>query len=514
MDSPPDHPTLRSYLPLIAVMVISLLAIGRELLPASTMFTFHDQTQYARIIEFTRSLQRLEIPPVWAEGFNFGIGYPVYLFYAPLAYWVAAVFMFLGTGAIDAFRLSMLAGLIVGFFGSYAWLFQRFGRYPAIVGAVLYVTSPWIASEIFVRGNIATLWFMAIAPWSLWAVSNRSTPRVIRGILVALSLITHNALSLLWIPILILYALLAHSRGRREMLRVVVGGILMAGVFWVPALLQLGQTHAREIALLTKYSDHFLCTKQIWTTSSWGYGGSALGCEADGMSFMIGKIELVLAGMGLILMIFVPHQRRFLATMGLLAIWMIFLTLYDSAPLWRIFPAIHVMQFPWRLLSIAHIFTVGLAVGVIPLLHRLMRTIVQRDRGRFVRRIHTTLTNHPLVGRSMILQRSTARPLMVGIFLAIILITSSKYFHGQLQPTRSVQEQFTSPNYIRTQAAYAIPEYVPRSVDLRYWVSFRDRPPAQYDLAKLRSAFVSFQPSLIFRVLGWVMAVVGGIILL
>jgi hypothetical protein len=67
----------------------------------------------------------------------------------------------------------------------------------------------------------------------------------------------------------------------------------------LPVIFERGLVQAESIARLTIYSDHFLTLKQLWH-SPWGYGGSAKVGEVDGMSFMLGKFQLMLAGLSLI----------------------------------------------------------------------------------------------------------------------------------------------------------------------------------------------------------------------
>jgi hypothetical protein len=60
---------------------------------------------------------------------------------------------------------------------------------------------------------------------------------------------------------------------------------------------------ADYVAKLTVYKDHFLCIRQIWN-SPWGFGQSIPGCQFDGMSFQIGKIQIILFLLGISFFIF------------------------------------------------------------------------------------------------------------------------------------------------------------------------------------------------------------------
>lgn len=524
------HPALlflRKYFLYLLLAVVVLVTIGRGLVPSETMFVFHDRTQFARIIEFTYSIQTLHIPPVYAPHFNFGIGYPIFLFYAPFAYWVSAGLYLLGTGVVNSVKLSMLFALIVGSWGMYAWLARRYAKPAAFVGALLFVSSPWYASEIFVRGNLATVWFLALAPWSLWALTAFRQRKIVASLLIAATLLTHNALSIIWVFILSAYGTLGYARHRTKRMKLLVFSVIVSGIFWVPALLQLGQTHATEIAKLTNFKDHFLCIEQIWTTSTWGFGGSTQGCVEDGMSFMLGKFQILLAVLGITLGPFIIKRRRPLLLEGLIAVWAIFLTLADAQPFWEIAKPLQVVQFPWRFLSIALIFISALGAAGIQILIEHISMVCAKDKLGLNKLYKSKVTKVVLSIASIFPMRRALNkglvlpPLAQTLYTTVcaviavgILIFSLKYFSGRLMPIREVENQFASSDYIWSSAAYDVPEYVPKSVDYVYWQSFRTKQPESKDMQKLAMDFAEFQPNTVYQMAGSALAIVGIILII
>lgn len=486
---------IRKYGVQIVIAVFIVTTIGAKLLPSDSMFLFHDKTQFARVAEFTSAITSLQIPPVYATHFNFGIGYPVFLFYAPVAYWITSLISMLGFGVVNAVRLSMVAALLIGAWGMYAWLTQRYARPAAFVGALLFVSSPWVASEIFVRGNLATIWFLALAPWSLWSLWFMRRRSLAPILCIPLTLMTHTALSLLWIPILFGYSFFGFPQRRAYRMKFLLLTVLISGVFWIPALTQLGQTYAADIAKLTQYTDHFLCVQQIWTTSSWGFGGSAPGCTADGMSFMLGKLQIVFAIVGLIVGSFMMHKRRFLFVEGLIVLWAIFLSLPDSLPFWKVVPQLQVIQFPWRFLSIALIFIAALSAAAIQILVEWGKLMTAGDKVR---------TNN--VYKTCV---------VVSIIIAVsVLLLSTKYFYGKTIPIKEFERLYTSSSYISQSAAYDIPEYVPRTVDYPYWQRFRKEEPSADDISRLTKDFAAFRPQPLIQVASSVIALSSVILII
>ena len=508
---------IRKYVVQITIAVLVIVTIGKNLLPSDSMFLFHDKTQYARIIEFAYALETFHTPPVWASHFNFGIGYPIFLFYAPVAYWISSFLYLIGLGVVNAVRLSMLLALIVGGWGMFAWLARRYAKPAAFVGAILFVASPWFASEMFVRGNLATVWFLAFAPWTLWALSTSRHHKVTAALIISISLMTHNVLSIVWIPILYAYGLLGFSRNRIFRMKLITLAVCMSGIFWIPALLQLGQTYASEIAKLTNFRDHFLCVEQIWTTTTWGFGGSTKGCIADGMSFMIGKIQIILAVIGLVVGPFIIKKRRILFVEGLILVWALFLSLSDAKPFWELAQPIQVIQFPWRFLSIALIFVSSLSAAAIQVFIEHIVIVTAKDRlglNKMYKRTVSNILNMktrefklPPLAQTLY----TSFSLILGI---LVLLFSLKYFYGREMPIREIVMQFASSDYIRNSAAYDVPEYVPKTVDYTYWQSFRTKTPNQVDIRKLQSDFSAFHPNAIFQMGAGILAFVSFVLII
>jgi uncharacterized membrane protein len=76
---------LKRFLPLIIIIVLSFFAIKPLFHPG--FFPIHDDTQVARVFEMTKSLQAGMFPVRWVSDLGYGLGYPIFNFYAPLSYY-------------------------------------------------------------------------------------------------------------------------------------------------------------------------------------------------------------------------------------------------------------------------------------------------------------------------------------------------------------------------------------------------------------------------------------------
>jgi len=411
-----------------------IVFFGKNLNPfSSRMFQFHDETQPARIQQFTSNLKKLNIPPRIAYDFNQKKGYPVFNFYAPFSYWLTSLVNITGLSIISSIKLSFLLALFTAFLGTYLFLKLFFDFYPALLGGIFYVTSLYFPIDIFVRGNLAEIWFLALFPFGFYFIYiNSQKPNKLRlffgALILSFIFTSHNIYSLFSIPLIMIFSLLL--RNKKQNLLMIGSSLLLTAYFWLPALLEMKYTIAREMATKTNFHDHFLCWWQLWQ-SPWGFGGSTAGCIEDGMSFMIGKIQIIFFILGITLFIrnHITKNNKIpliLLFFILYPLTLLFLTTYQSQFIWNFFsPFMSVIQFPWR-------FTGLSLLGIIFL------------SGYFFQKLKVPFKNFFI------------------IFIVIsVLIINGKHFNGKEISNKAFEKKFLSKEYIENKVALSIPEYFP-----------------------------------------------------
>ncbi len=430
---------------LILVSLLVIFVLGKNLLPSNIAFDYHDSTQPARIKEFTYDLKNGQIPPRIAPGFSFNLGYPVFNYYAPTAYWVTSAINLLGIEPINSIKLSFLLTVIIGFLGMY-FLGNELIGYPAgIIAGALLVSSPWMAVQIFIRGDLAEAWFIALFPLTLYLIKKNSDHQnkllfLATTLTTSLFFTSHNILSFVGMAILIVYVLII----KKNLLRgfaVIMLAFLLAGYFFLPALTELKYTHAIEIATKAGPYSSFLCLKQIWT-GAWGYGASVVGCD-DGMAFMIGKLMIILAFLGIFWGIgnFKKIKNKWLfCSLVFLALMSAFMTIYQSEFIWRIFyPILKLFQFSWRFLDIT-ILASSLLAGY----------LIFNNKNFFVKAGLTLLV-------------------IVNIFY------NTKFFTKFPMSVQKLTHDLLSNEYITTSVVYYVPEYLPITVSYKDWLNYQPK---------------------------------------
>ncbi|MFA9289102.1 MAG: hypothetical protein ACEQSA_04440 [Weeksellaceae bacterium] len=437
-----------SYIIFAICLICIIFLLGGDLNPfSSEMFAGHDETQAGRIQQFVYSLQQGQIPPRIAPDMSFGLGFPIFNYYAPTAYWFTSSFVLIGFSIITAIKLSYLLAIITGFIGMVLLLRLFFDKYAAYLGAAAYVTSPYLAVDIFVRANLAEAWFFALFPLGLYALYTVNKKRLLATVVILSLLFTsHNVLSLLTVAICIVMSLLIKQK--RLALLTVILGLLASAYFLIPAVAELSLVQAQARATTTQYADHFLCLSQLWS-SMWGFAGSAPGCTADGMSFQIGKFQILLGIAGLIFFAYhtIKKQQQdnqnLFRSIAALTILSIFMVTPASQLIWDLFkPILSLFQFPWRFLMFV-VFGLSFYTAY------------------FADHVKVPFKQY-------------------GIVLGIIIIFgfNQKFFYSQNISTTEFSTKYLSQEYIATSLAYKAAEYIPYTVDYATWKSLESKATA------------------------------------
>src|SRR5438105_14238845 len=132
------------FLPLLFVLIFSYWAI--KPLFISGFFPIHDDTQVARVFEMKKSLADGMFPARWVADLGYGYGYPIFNFYAPLAYYTGGLFAFV-FDALIATKLMMVFGILLA--GIFMYLFARefWGEIGGVVSGALYLYAPYHAVD-------------------------------------------------------------------------------------------------------------------------------------------------------------------------------------------------------------------------------------------------------------------------------------------------------------------------------------------------------------------------------
>jgi hypothetical protein len=470
---------LKKVLTGLALFVIVFAASYALLHPG--FFFAHDFVHAARISEMLRALQEGQFPVRWSANFGYGYGMPLFEFYAPLPYYVGALFYWLGLGIIPSIKLLFLLSSLGAAVGAYYLGKNLHGRTAGILLAAMYTLAPYRAVNLFVRGSLSETWAMMGIPWVLLGIL-RVQRRQAHGWQILLSglvivFLSHNITSMFLVPVAAIWTIgLWLSQIWRERQAAVptwqplwsqikpwmvllATGVLAVGLtafYTVPALAEKDQTQiARILGGYFDYRLHFLYLRQFFKPF-WGYGGSEFGPN-DGISFYLGTgqllgVVLAVASLGAYLWRRVKgraasavstarsRQPRFKSlSLGnfsptlvmivanvLVVLLAMYLTLEKSAWIWQRLSFLQIAQFPWRWLSMISLFVGLLVVNGLSLLSSQWRRIT-----------------------------------LSVLVIAVIVIGNAGYFHAEKYLDHPDDLYYTDPIRIQTEMSGILPDYIP-----------------------------------------------------
>ena len=325
--------------------------------------------------QFDQALRDGCLIPRWGADFALGYGYPLFLFYSPLAYYVAEAFHLLGAGLTAAVKLTYVLAFILSALAMYGLGRRLFGRSAGLLAGLLYTYFPFHLADVYVRCDLAESLAYVFMPLVVLAFTNLTEcgrPRDLAwaGLSYAGLVLAHNGTVLVFTPLLMAWVLfLALRRWRQAGLRPALraAGLALAGAplaglvsafFLLPAFLERAYIVEEQwIQGSYNYLKHFVYPAQL-LSPFWGFGYAGEGL-ADEMPFQLGLIPLTFAIGASVL----GARRR--GTQGFLiaaTLATVFFMLPASAPLWDLVPLAALIQFPWRLLILAAV-TLSLLAG-------------------------------------------------------------------------------------------------------------------------------------------------------
>ncbi len=394
-DSPPsrdgarasDHVGRSGWLAGLLVLAIlvaqSTLAVAS--LPALYPISTHDGILHIfRAAEMEICLLDGNWYPRWSPNFAQGLGYPVFNFYAPFASYLQIWLHWLGLTFQDAFRAEMALAVIAGAGGMYLLTAAVAGRMAGLFAALLYVCSPFVQREIFVRGDLPELLALAVLPFVLWSARRLVLEQGLSQLVLfsasyAMLVLSHNLTAFFASPFILLYGAiwLLPQRRLRPWLYFAGGlalAVALSAFYWVPALgelawVQIDRSHGyaglREIDFRTIQD---LIRFQLPVDQR------QMKTEPD---IVLGVSMALFAVLGLLATLLRQPGRAVtlhaLYCLGCGA-FLLFLINPLSQPLWELLPVVNIVQFPWRMLGIAGVPIASLGGLTMLLLPRLTDT--------------------------------------------------------------------------------------------------------------------------------------------
>lgn len=358
----------------LAVLIIpSFISLVRP-----GFFTMHDDLQAFRVLEMDECIKDFQIPCRWVPNSGYQYGYPLFNYYPPSVYYLGEFFHLLGFQFINSAKLLFIFGFITAGFSMYLLLKSWLGKWPALVGALMYVYAPYRAVDVYVRGAMSEYWALTFFPLIFWSsrqliLTNKLRYLVYFALSTGLLLLTHNLMPLTFLPLGVIWALywIIAERKWKSVLSLISGGLLavgMAAFFSLPVVFEGKYAHIESIiGGYFDYRMHFVSLNQLFISNYWGFGSSVWG-TGDEMSLSTGQLHALVGFLTIILGLAFYKKDKKLSILTLIlgatALGVLFMIHQKSSEIWSLMPFLAYLQFPWRFLGDS-IFLLSVLGGIL-----------------------------------------------------------------------------------------------------------------------------------------------------
>lgn len=273
-----------------------------------------------RIISFKNELLWGNWLPGWVDELNNGKGYPIFYFTYPMPYYLTSL---VNLSAIDSLKTILIFATVFSLIFFWKWT-------DNIAATILFALTPYRFLNLYVRAALGEIVFLPFLLGVFWAIKSKRQWLVTP--FVAGMILSHLQLSLIFIPIILIYSYKNYQH--------LIWGMLMSTFFWLPAVGQLPLTkHFQTLQFIPL--EHIPGILKL-LYSKWGFGFSP-----NGMSFQLGIAQII------ILIISLFNKEKW--NLKFVVLISILLMTEVSSLIWQI-PFLSQIQFPWRLLMIPMIF--------------------------------------------------------------------------------------------------------------------------------------------------------------
>ncbi|HJZ05817.1 hypothetical protein A2634_03955 [Candidatus Amesbacteria bacterium RIFCSPHIGHO2_01_FULL_48_32] len=348
--------SLRFKIPqVITLLFLSLLPLY-SLLNKGTFESGDLSINVVKSMIFYKSLSEGNLIPRWAGDLNAKYGYPLFIFTYPLPYYTVSLFHGLGFSFISSVKASMAAYFLLSGLAFYLFARHKFGNRVGLISSIFYLFAPYHLINLHFRvalGELAAFVFVPLSAFLAELVLEKRQAKytLFLGISLAFLILSHQAISLVSLPLLALYCFI---KSRRFVILPFVLALSLSAYYWIPVIFESKYTHQPESAK----------TVAFWPLSSyfyspWRYGWLFQGHFGE-LVFPIGYIHLPLIGIASYLIL--KNKNRD-TTFWLISFVLLFILMQKfSSPLWQAIPFLSNFQFSYRLMVILS-FISALLVG-------------------------------------------------------------------------------------------------------------------------------------------------------
>lgn len=340
---------------LILISVLPIVNIFRAGTYESGDLSLHTQ----RLMSFYNLLINYRLIPRWTPEFNAGYGDPHFLFTYFLPYFAGSIFHLIGFSFLTSIKLLLSFSFIFSGITMYFWVKEELGEKAGFAAAIFYLFMPYHLVDMHFRVTIAENLSFVFLPLILLAIKkivqeNNKGWFTVLSLSLALLILSHQAISLMFTPIMLSYGLFVWLRKNNKEIRILIYcffsilfGFLISSFYWLP------------IVSLAKFTQEGLSPTPIsfpqlsdLLYSPWRFGLLFQGHKGE-LSYLIGYTQLFIISLSIYLIFknTLSKKLKNLLFFFLTIFTILFLMMLPITKLiWETIPFLKYSQFSTRLL--------------------------------------------------------------------------------------------------------------------------------------------------------------------
>lgn len=360
------HKKIKGVVIVLLFSILPIISVLRKGAYESGDFTI----QIYRAIDFFNSLSQGILLPRWGAELNATYGHPIFIFAAPLPYYVISFFHLFGFSFIASTKLLLITAFIGSGLTMYYFVKKYYGEKAGIVAAIFYLYTPFHLVDLHFRVSLGDTLAFALYPLAFLFLTNLFYKPKFRDFLLLtlvtfLLVISHpiTIYGLIFLGVYFLFLIYAKRSNIKNIFLASLGlatGMLLSSIYWLPLIIESSNTHE---ALLYK---EVLFTN-FWELiySPWMYGFLFQGHSGE-LSFILGYAQILIIIISVYFLISSKFNKN-IKKLVILLLSSLFVILFMITPhsnfIWDAIPLLKSLNITYRLLFIV-VFIMAFLAGI------------------------------------------------------------------------------------------------------------------------------------------------------
>lgn len=340
---------------LILISVLPVVSIFRAGTYESGDLSLHAQ----RLMSFYNLLFNYHLIPRWTPEFNVGYGDPHFLFAYFLPYLIGSIFHLIGFSFLISIKLLLAISFILSGITAYFWAKEELGKKSGFVSAIFYLFMPYHLIDMHFRVTVAENLSFVFLPFILLAIkkiieNNSRKWFIVLSISLGLLILSHQAISVIFLPILIGYCFFTWFRKKNKTLKDIIScfisiilGFFITSFYWLPIVFLAKFTQQGANPTPISFPNF---TELLY--SPWRSGFLFQGHKGE-LSYLIGLTQIFTLGLSLYLIVenkLNKNLKNLLVFFLIIFTILFFMMLSVTNPIWKTTPFLKYSQYSTRLL--------------------------------------------------------------------------------------------------------------------------------------------------------------------